>query len=57
MADSKYSPMKVMSDEEYEKVLRENLVRVDAEIALVDEGIKKMKSQAVHEEAEQRSGG
>lgn len=53
MADSKYSPMKVLSDEEYEKILREKLVRVDAEIALVDEDIKKMRSQAVHKEPEQ----
>ena len=56
MADSKYSPMKVLSDEEYEKVLRDKLVRVDAEIALVDEDIKKMRSQAGHRQSEQRSG-
>ena len=55
MADSKYSPMKVMSDEEYEKVLREKLVRVDAEIALVDEDIKKMRSQAGHKQSEHHS--
>ena len=55
MADSKYSPMKVLSDEEYEKVLREKLVRVDADIALVNEDIKKMRSQAVHERSEQGS--
>lgn len=37
--------MKVLSDEEYEKVLREKLVRVEAEIALIDEDIDKIQSQ------------
>ena len=46
VADSKYSPMKVLSDEEYEKVLREKLVRVEAEIALIDDDIGKMQAQA-----------
>ena len=46
VADSKYSPMKILSDEEYEKVLREKLVRVEAEIALIDENIDKIQSQA-----------
>ncbi|KAL8788043.1 MAG: hypothetical protein Q9195_007509 [Heterodermia aff. obscurata] len=45
-AGGKYSPMKVLSDEEYEKVLREKLVRVEAEIALIDEDIDKIQSQA-----------
>lgn len=45
VANSKYSPMKVLSDEEYEKVLREKLVRVEAEIALIDEDIDKIQSQ------------
>lgn len=55
MADSKYSPMKVLSDEEYEKVLKEKLVRVDTEIALIDEDIKKIRSQDPDCEPEQRS--
>ena len=46
VADSKYSPMKVLSDEEYEKVLRDKLVEVEAEIALIDEDIDKIQSQA-----------
>lgn len=50
MANSKYSPMRVLSDEEYEKVLKEKLVRIDAEIALVDEDIKKIRSQDIDRE-------
>ena len=45
MADSKYSPMQVLSDEEYEKFLKEKLVRVDAEIALLNEDMDKIRSQ------------
>lgn len=42
--------MKVLSDEEYEKVLKEKLVRVEAEIALIDEDIDKLKSQGARSE-------
>ena len=42
--------MKVLSDEEYEKVLKEKLVRVEAEIALIDEDIVKLKSQATQDQ-------
>lgn len=44
--NSKYSPMKVLSDEQYEELLKEKLVRVDAEIAVVDEQIQKVREQA-----------
>ncbi|KAI4168187.1 MAG: hypothetical protein LQ343_006573 [Gyalolechia ehrenbergii] len=47
--NSKYSPMKVLSDEQYEEMLREQLVRVDAEIALVDEEIEKVRATATEE--------
>ncbi|KAL8931912.1 MAG: hypothetical protein Q9216_007027 [Gyalolechia sp. 2 TL-2023] len=43
--NSKYSPMKVLSDEQYEKLLKEKLVKVDAEIALVNEEIEKVKGK------------
>lgn len=43
IANSRFSPMKVLSDEQYKKLLLEKLVRVKAEIALVDEEIEKMK--------------
>lgn len=43
--DSKWSPMKVLSDQDYENMLREKLLRVNAEIALVDESIEALRSQ------------
>lgn len=41
----KYSPMKILSDAEYETMLREKLLHVDAEIALVDENIEMLKRE------------
>lgn len=43
--NSKWSPMKVLSDKEYEEMLREKLLRVNAEIALVDENIEALRVQ------------
>ena len=43
IASSKWSPMTRLSDEEYERMLKERLLRVEAEIALVDEDIAKVK--------------
>lgn len=43
--DSKWSPMKVLSDKEYESMLREKLLRVNAEIALIDENIETLRAQ------------
>lgn len=38
---SKWSPMSVLSDEEYRDMLREKIMRLDVEIALVDERLEK----------------
>lgn len=46
--------MKVLSDEEYAKVLREKALKVDVEIALVDEEMAKLEAKA---EAEKHVGG
>lgn len=43
--DSKWSPMTVLSDQEYEKILQEKLLSVNAQIALVDESIEALKAQ------------
>lgn len=43
--DSKWSPVKVLTDDEYETMLQEKLLRVNAEIALVDESIELLKKQ------------
>lgn len=45
VADSKWGPMKVLSDEEYQNMLREKLLRVNAEIALVDESIERLREE------------
>lgn len=37
--------MKVLSDEQYEKMLREKLLRVEAELAIVDEDVEKLKQR------------
>ncbi|KAL8725078.1 MAG: hypothetical protein Q9181_006553 [Wetmoreana brouardii] len=49
--DSRWSPMKVLSDEEYEKMLRQKLLRVEAELAILDEDIAKVQARL---EAEKR---
>ncbi|TVY91543.1 hypothetical protein LAWI1_G001747 [Lachnellula willkommii] len=43
--NSKWSPVKVLSDAEYEELLQERLLRVNAEIALVDETIEDLRAQ------------
>jgi hypothetical protein len=43
--NSKWSPMKVLSDAEYEEMLQEKLLHVNAEIALVDENIEALRAQ------------
>jgi hypothetical protein len=47
--NSKYSPMKVLSDDQYAALLREKLLRVDADIAIVDEDIEKWRKQQLQE--------
>jgi hypothetical protein len=37
--NSKWSPVKALSDEEYGRILEERLLRVNAEIAILDESI------------------
>lgn len=44
--------MKVLSDEEYENMLREKLLRVNAEIALVDESIERLRVEQLKSSAE-----
>ena len=42
LAKKKWSPMTALSDEEYEKILSEQLLRIETDIALVDERIKEL---------------
>jgi len=43
--NSKWSPMKILSDAEYEHMLQEKLLQVNARIALVDESIEALRVQ------------
>lgn len=41
----RYSPLKQLSDEEYIHKIDEKILRVDADIALIDERIARLKEQ------------
>lgn len=43
---SKWSPMSVLTDEQYEDMLQERLLKVEAEIAIIDERIEGFKKEA-----------
>jgi hypothetical protein len=45
IAKSKWSPMSILTDEEYEKMMGERLLRVEADIALIDDKIEGLKKQ------------
>lgn len=42
--NSKWSPVSVLSDAEYEAILREKLLGVEAQIAIVDENLKALRA-------------
>lgn len=42
--DSKWSPMKRLSDKDYEEKLEEKILRINAEIAIIDENIASLRS-------------
>lgn len=44
--NSRWSPVKALSDDEYGKILQERLLRLNAEIALLDENIDAVKRTA-----------
>ncbi len=48
--------MKALSDSEYENMLREKLLRVNAQIALVDENIEALRAQEHELAAENEKG-
>jgi hypothetical protein len=54
IAKSKWSPMSVLSDEEYENMMQEKLLRVEAEIAIIDDKIEAFKKKAVKMEAQRK---
>lgn len=42
MADSKWIPLRSLSDQEYKSMLSEKLLSIDAEIALLDEKMEEL---------------
>jgi hypothetical protein len=53
IAKSRLSPMQVLSDEDYEKMMQEKLLRVEADIAMIDDKIAALRKQAIEKEAQQ----
>ncbi len=45
IAEMKWSPLTAVSDEDYGNLLKEKLLRVEAEIALVDEEVERLKGE------------
>ena len=45
VADGKWSPFRRLSEHDYEKLLQERLLRIDAEIALIDENIGRLREK------------
>jgi hypothetical protein len=52
IAKSKWSPMSVLTDEQYEEMLQERLLQVEAEIAIVDEKIEAVRKMAIEAEGQ-----
>ncbi|KAI1769600.1 hypothetical protein GGR53DRAFT_473307 [Hypoxylon sp. FL1150] len=44
--DSKWSPLKRLSDKEYEEKLEEKILRINAEIAIIDENIASLRASS-----------
>ena len=44
--DSKWSPMKRLTDKEYEEKLEEKILRLEAEIAIINENIESLRASA-----------
>jgi len=45
VAKSRWSPMSILTDEEYEKMMGERLLRVEADIALIDDKIEGLRKE------------
>jgi hypothetical protein len=52
----KWSPMEVLTDERYEEMLQEKLLKIEVEIALVDDRIEIYKQKAREAAAKQAQG-
>ena len=56
MAEMKWSPMKVLTDEDYVRMLRERMVSVEAEIAVVDEDLEGLRREVERRRTEAGKG-
>jgi hypothetical protein len=45
IANSRFTPVKSLSNEEYEDMLKEKLIRIEADIALIDEDLALLRTQ------------
>jgi hypothetical protein len=46
MARSKWSPLRELTDDEYEGILKDQLLKLETEVALIDERIVELKNTA-----------
>ncbi|KAI6810356.1 hypothetical protein KC332_g10796 [Hortaea werneckii] len=51
MAKKSWTPIKYVTNEEYAEMLREKMLKIDVEIAVLDDKIAELKKQQVQEEA------
>lgn len=54
IAQSKWSPMQALSDEDYKKMMQEKILRVEVDIAMIDDKIEVLKKQAAEMEAQRQ---
>ncbi|KAH9877809.1 hypothetical protein J1614_003026 [Plenodomus biglobosus] len=52
-AKSKWSPMSVLNDEEYEKMMQEKVLYVEAEIAMIDDRIAEFRKKAAESQGKE----
>ncbi|KAF1982448.1 hypothetical protein K402DRAFT_195335 [Aulographum hederae CBS 113979] len=52
MANSKWTPVRSLSDEEYASMLKEKLFKVDVEIALIDDRLKNLEEETKQKKGE-----
>lgn len=57
MASFKWSPVKEITDNDYEAILQERALRLDAEIALINERIEKLKNTQDESTSTERTAG
>jgi hypothetical protein len=53
-AKSKWSPMSVLTDDQYEEMMQEKLLKVEAEIAIIDDKIEAFRKKAAEMEGQRK---